>query len=388
MSKVARYRRERMPKEWERTDQERTVGESRHQAFSLFGMRPTSRRHYLHATQSDILANDEATDGKLSSSLPTADPLSAIQAMTAVLSVPEPTLEPPECGGRDPGDGDSDPDCGSLRRPTRPRAPGPRNTGNRLTRKQLGGDRPNGKMNHVADYGYRYYDPLTGRWPSMDPIEEEGGMNLYGFIQNNPIGLIEMLGLIEVSQMETKEEWHNADPLAEPRGDVIFEVCPLLGTKLYVVRVKKLKWWGVIHLPTAPWYNNNETNTNVDANREYLKSISNKLTTWRSQRKYRVPAALKLHEQEHIKQYASVMEDAAKDVESNYNSKHGQSTYPSETNAQIAIDNLIHPNTSNVRINEVSSHMMKKYPRNPSYPTLASGEYEATTVEINSILGN
>ena len=31
-------------------------------------------------------------------------------------------------------------------------------------------------------YGYRYYDPLTGRWPSRDPIEEEGGVNLYGFV--------------------------------------------------------------------------------------------------------------------------------------------------------------------------------------------------------------
>jgi RHS repeat-associated protein len=30
-------------------------------------------------------------------------------------------------------------------------------------------------------YLYRYYDPLTGRWPSRDPIEEGGGMNLYGF---------------------------------------------------------------------------------------------------------------------------------------------------------------------------------------------------------------
>ena len=145
--------------------------------------------------QTDILANDKATDEKLSSSLQAADPLSAIQAMTDVLSVPEPTLEPPECGGRDPGDGDSDPGCGSLRRPTRPRAPGPRNTGNRLTRKQLGEDRPNGEMNHVADYGYRYYDPVTGRWPSRDPIGEEGGVNLYGMVKNSPLSNIDPNGL-------------------------------------------------------------------------------------------------------------------------------------------------------------------------------------------------
>ncbi len=148
--------------------------------------------------QTDTLDNDNAPHEELSASPHAADPLSAIQAMTAVLSVPEPTLEPPECGGRDPGDGDSDPGCGSLRRPTRPTAPGPRNTGNRLTRKQLGEDRPNGKMNHVADYGYRYYDPLTGRWPSRDPIEEEGGVNLYGFIRNDGVNRVDYQGLVAV----------------------------------------------------------------------------------------------------------------------------------------------------------------------------------------------
>jgi RHS repeat-associated protein len=144
--------------------------------------------------RADILANDNAPDEKLSSSPNPPNELFAPQAMTDVLSVPEPTLEPPECGGRDPGDGDSDPGCGSLRRPTRPRAPGPRNTGNRLTRKQLGEDRPNGKMNHVADYGYRYYDPLTGRWPSRDPIGEKGGLNLYAFVLNDGVNDYDILG--------------------------------------------------------------------------------------------------------------------------------------------------------------------------------------------------
>jgi uncharacterized protein RhaS with RHS repeats len=47
---------------------------------------------------------------------------------------------------------------------------------------------------HVADYLYRYYDPLTGRWPSRDPIEEQGGLNLYGFVGNDGIGQLDMLG--------------------------------------------------------------------------------------------------------------------------------------------------------------------------------------------------
>jgi RHS repeat-associated protein len=38
----------------------------------------------------------------------------------------------------------------------------------------------------VAYYGYRYYDPVTGRWPSRDPIEERGGDNLYAFVRYGP----------------------------------------------------------------------------------------------------------------------------------------------------------------------------------------------------------
>ena len=44
-------------------------------------------------------------------------------------------------------------------------------------------------------YGYRYYDPLTGRWPSRDPIAERGGTNLYGFLRNEPIGTTDYIGL-------------------------------------------------------------------------------------------------------------------------------------------------------------------------------------------------
>jgi hypothetical protein len=44
-------------------------------------------------------------------------------------------------------------------------------------------------------YGYRYYDPVTGRWPSRDPIDERGGMNLYGFVGNDGVNQWDLLGL-------------------------------------------------------------------------------------------------------------------------------------------------------------------------------------------------
>jgi RHS repeat-associated protein len=53
---------------------------------------------------------------------------------------------------------------------------------------------------HVAYYGYRYYDPTTGRWPSRDPIEEEGGVNLYRFVENCGFDKWDYLGMIPVKQ--------------------------------------------------------------------------------------------------------------------------------------------------------------------------------------------
>lgn len=43
-------------------------------------------------------------------------------------------------------------------------------------------------------YGYRFYDPETGRWPSRDPIGESGGINLYGFGPNRPVKGYDILG--------------------------------------------------------------------------------------------------------------------------------------------------------------------------------------------------
>lgn len=56
-------------------------------------------------------------------------------------------------------------------------------------------------------YGYRYYDPGTGRWPSRDPIGERGGLNLYQIVGNNPTNMWDVLG---------QEGWRFINPFGGP----------------------------------------------------------------------------------------------------------------------------------------------------------------------------
>jgi len=44
-------------------------------------------------------------------------------------------------------------------------------------------------------YGFRYYSPDLGRWINRDPIEEQGGVNLYQFVANGPTNYIDAFGL-------------------------------------------------------------------------------------------------------------------------------------------------------------------------------------------------
>jgi uncharacterized protein RhaS with RHS repeats len=50
----------------------------------------------------------------------------------------------------------------------------------------------------VTYYGYRWYDAPNARWLSHDPIEEEGGINLYAFVGNNGVDRWDILGLATI----------------------------------------------------------------------------------------------------------------------------------------------------------------------------------------------
>jgi hypothetical protein len=46
----------------------------------------------------------------------------------------------------------------------------------------------------AAQIASAFYDPYLGRWLNRDPIAERGGVNLYAFTGNSPIGHIDSYG--------------------------------------------------------------------------------------------------------------------------------------------------------------------------------------------------
>ena len=48
----------------------------------------------------------------------------------------------------------------------------------------------------LVRFGFRDYDPETGRWTAQDPIEFDGGdVDLYGYVVNDPTNFIDPTGL-------------------------------------------------------------------------------------------------------------------------------------------------------------------------------------------------
>jgi RHS repeat-associated protein len=48
----------------------------------------------------------------------------------------------------------------------------------------------------LSYYGYRLYSPIVSRWMNKDPLGEEGGINLYGFVKGNPVIWTDSMGLM------------------------------------------------------------------------------------------------------------------------------------------------------------------------------------------------
>ncbi len=64
------------------------------------------------------------------------------------------------------------------------------------------------RRNHGVGSGLRFYDPSLQRWINQDTIGEAGGINLYGFVGNDPVNRVDPWGLTD--------EWGLPDNLNVP----------------------------------------------------------------------------------------------------------------------------------------------------------------------------
>lgn len=51
----------------------------------------------------------------------------------------------------------------------------------------------------LVHFGFRDYDPATGRWTAKDPIDFDGGdTDLYGYTENDPINFVDSSGEVKI----------------------------------------------------------------------------------------------------------------------------------------------------------------------------------------------
>jgi len=71
-----------------------------------------------------------------------------------------------------------------------------------------------------------HYDPTLGRWLNRDPIEEGGGVNLYGFVGNDGVNYWDVLGM-EMKQYNNQSA--TPKPIDNWKNDLVLHALSLSG---------------------------------------------------------------------------------------------------------------------------------------------------------------
>jgi len=90
---------------------------------------------------------------------------------------------------------------------------------------------------------HRFYDPVTGRYVSADPIGLAGGMNLYAYVQNDPVNWVDPWGLVTLNEART----NLIQQKVEPTGQVFMGIQSYSDTQIFNEWLKMEKklgaWW-------------------------------------------------------------------------------------------------------------------------------------------------
>jgi hypothetical protein len=154
----------------------------------------------------------------------------------------------------------------------------------------------------LATIAQAHYDPHIGRWASRDPIAENGGLNLYGFVGNDGINQFDMYGLIEVSQGENKTVTVKSN---DRRGSVgVYFTATFVKTegsdpKCFCYTGNKVDWYIQKNMPPKENFGKPDWD-------DYLK---NKNKNWLDRYTNHGPytyEGLDAHESTHVRQFESI----------------------------------------------------------------------------------
>ena len=98
----------------------------------------------------------------------------------------------------------------------------------------------------LVRFGYRDYDPDTGRWTAKDPILFAGGdANLFGYVRNDPINLLDPIG--QKTYVVTMSDYGNCyRTLSRPAADLYHPASGLSRLPAFTVIVNRVDaaWCG------------------------------------------------------------------------------------------------------------------------------------------------
>lgn len=78
----------------------------------------------------------------------------------------------------------------------------------------------------LVAFGRRFYSPSMGRWLTRDPLREEGGVNFYAFVENDPINAVDAWGLFPILPLlNAYEAYRDANRPTTGRYDGSAGVC-------------------------------------------------------------------------------------------------------------------------------------------------------------------
>ena len=75
-------------------------------------------------------------------------------------------------------------------------------------------------------YGFRFYDPNLQRWINRDPILENGGLNLFSFSGNRPVGEVDPYGLDCRRGADALQDYPRPKPQEAPLPPYPFATTP------------------------------------------------------------------------------------------------------------------------------------------------------------------